>query len=541
MNKKPKNKTWIYSTLGGFLFSIAMILGKAVYEHNTVEHLVQNHWHLARTILQIILLTILGTSVCIFSWNMLEKISYCTKNQKEQWKFFKSRYFFPLCWLITFLAWLPCYLSYYPGILSYDSNVQTLMARRIWTWTTHHPPIHTFLWKACLSAGPRLGIEPITVYAILQMLVLSGCLSIVVKYMIDRKCNNVLITFTLMFYTLNPVIAIFSFVMTKDIYFASFLAVTSVTLLEMIREPHSFVKKPICYITFIVSATLSCMLRNNFIYVYILLLPILFYILRKKCKRCILIAIAPIVIAMTISQTIYPMVGIVDGDTKESMSVPMQQIALVAEKENLSDELRQEIHRFIPDTSVYNLRFADPIKFVFSESEFKENKAEFFSLWWRMLKDYPIEFIDAFLSLNIPLWYPDTEWNDAYSEREYIETYIYQGSYTFERRSLFPNLNMFYEKIAEGTVLECIPIFSALFSLNTPVWILIYTILYLLSRKNINKICVPVMCLLLWATYIVGPVSCLRYIFPIMILYPLFVWIWFDNDTLLYNNTVVKM
>ena len=525
-----KKERLLCSGIGGFLFGLATVLGKAVYDHNTIQILFKSDWNFIKTITQLFLYTILSGLICLILWDILDKISKRAKENKKQWKFLKSKYLFPVCWITTFLGWIPCYLAYYPGILSYDSNVQTLMARRIWTWTTHHPPVHTFLWKVCLSAGYRLGIEPIIIYALLQMIILSGCLSIVVKYLVDRNCTNLVIVFAFAFYTFNPVIAILSFVMTKDIYFAAFLVMFSIILLELMRDTSSFMKRPTCYIAFISCVTVSCLLRNNFIYVYVLLLPILWFVLRRERKSYIILIVAPIVITMIFTKLIYPLVGIEEGDTKESLSVPMQQIALVAETENLSKEIQYEIHRFIPDTSVYNPRFADPIKFVFSEEEFKENKIEFFSLWWKLLKEYPIKYADAFLALNIPSWYPGTDWIDSYSEREYIETYIYQGSYTFERKSIFPKLYIFYEKIAEGTVLERIPVLSYLFSINTTVWILLFTTLYLFTRKDLKKNCIPMMFLLLWLTYMAGPVSCLRYIFPVMIMYPFFIWMWLERE-----------
>ena len=82
----------------------------------------------------------------------------------------------------------------------------------------------------------------------------------------------------------------------------------------------------------------------------------------------------------------------------------------------------------------------------------------------------------------------------------------------------------------EGTVLERIPVLSSLFSINTPVWILLFTTLYLFTRKDLKKNCIPMMFLLLWLTYMAGPVSCLRYIFPVMIMYPFFIWMWLERE-----------
>ncbi len=524
------SKSLLYSIVGGILFAFNVVIGKAVYDTNSIEALWNSGERIARTIMQLLLYTILGGCVCLLIWCCIDFLCKKRLKDKKQWKFLTSQYLFWGCWLITFLAWLPCYLSYYPGVLSYDSNVQTLMARRIWPWTTHHPPIHTFLWKVCLSAGYRFDVEPIAIYAILQMLVLSGCLALVIRYLIYRKCNNFIIVLAFVFYTFNPVIAILSFAMTKDIYFAVFLLLLSISLLELIRDTKLFLKKPVYYLSFIFFAVISCLLRNNFIYAYILLIPCLLIILRKADKKIVILIIAPVVLTMLCTNIVYPLANIEKGDNKESLSIPMQQIALVAETEDLPNDIKEEIHRYIPDTSVYNPRFADPIKFNFSEEEFNQNKLDFLRLWCKLLVKYPARYMDAFLSLNIPFWYLETDWIDPYSEREYIETYIYTESYTFERNSIFPKLYELYETVAEGNVFEKLHIISYLFSINTPIWILLFTILYLLAKKDNKKVSVPIMYLLLWLTYLAGPVSCLRYIFPIMLPYPIFLWMLFDKE-----------
>lgn len=524
MSKMKNFNSLLYSIVAGFLFACNIVFGRAIYAANSIAMLIDSGKHVVTMVLQFLLYTALGTGLCFFIWYLIDFLKRKRFQIYKQWRFLKSRYVFWGCWLATFLAWLPCYLSYYPGILSYDSNVQTLMARRIWPWTTHHPPIHTFLWKVCLSAGYKIGIEPIVIYSLLQMLVLSGCLAFVIKYLINRGCNNFIVVFAFCFFAFNPVIAILSFAMTKDIYFAAALMLMSINLLELVRDPNTFLKKPVYCLSFVLFTVISCLLRNNFIYAYILLFPILFIMLRKASKKVFMIILAPIVLTMLCTRLVYPFANIEKGDTKESLSVPMQQIALVAETEALSEEVLEEIERYIPDTSVFNPRFADPIKFVFSEEEFNQNSSDFFRLWFKLFIKYPTRYIDAFLSLNIPLWYTETDWIDPFSERMYIETYIYDGSYTFERNSILPGLYEFYEKIADGRSFENLPGISCLLSINMPVWILLFTILYLLTQKENKKICVPIMYLFLWLTYMAGPVSCLRYIFPVMLPYPIFLW-----------------
>ena len=141
------------------------------------------------------------------------------------------------------------------------------------------------------------------------MFVLSGCLVFVIKYLINRGCNNFIVVFAFAFYTFNPVIAILSFAMTKDIYFAAALLLLSIDLLELVRDTNNFLKKPVYYLSFVFLGVISCLLRNNFIYAYILLVPILYVILRKKAAKVILLIITPIVVTMLCTKIVYPLVN----------------------------------------------------------------------------------------------------------------------------------------------------------------------------------------------------------------------------------------
>ena len=97
--------------------------------------------------------------------------------------------------------------------------------------------------------------------------------------------------------------------MTKDIYFAAALLLISIDLLELVRDTNNFLKKPVYYLSFIFLGVISCLLRNNFIYAYILLVPILYVILRKKASKVILLIITPIVVTMLCTKIVYPLVN----------------------------------------------------------------------------------------------------------------------------------------------------------------------------------------------------------------------------------------
>ncbi len=205
----------------------------------------------------------------------------------------------------------------------------------------------------------------------------------------------------------------------------------------------------------------------------------------------------------------------------EKLSVPLSQIAAVYQE--YDDEIGGEeeilIRKYIPDVEYYDRFFADPIKGNFNSVAYLWDKNEFRNLWLRLAVKYPGKYIEAFLALNLPYWYPEMD-----SVREYIETDNYSDDYPVERKNLLPYVYDWYEKVSENEAEWMhFPLFKQLFSIGMPIWVLLFfEILFLMQKKRAAALAVPAV-VLLWLTYMLGPVSSFRYIEPLLLTYP--VWI----------------
>ena len=90
----------------------------------------------------------------------------------------KSR--FPLFWGVIFLAWLPALLAYWPGIHAYDAWLETPQALGPLSGLSRlTPPLHTMFWALCIRVGRACGVNPLTLYAVLQMLAVSAAFAMV--------------------------------------------------------------------------------------------------------------------------------------------------------------------------------------------------------------------------------------------------------------------------------------------------------------------------------------------------------------------------
>lgn len=531
--KEIKKSAFIF----GLLFSIMLVIGQGVYETNIVSVFFRPLRNVLNTAIMFVGYVCVSSAVSALLIDLLVRAK---KNRKrELWRIYQIPHVFYLIWLLIFISWIPVFLAYYPGIFTYDMPMQTTEAvQGIAFYTKFQPPLHTLIWAFCLKLASIMEFEAISIYAILQMIVLSFALAKLIVFFIEKNINNFLILFTFIFVTMNPVVAIFSVVAVKDVYFAIFFILTNILLSKLVSNPKEFFSEKKNNLFLILSIFLSCMFRNNAIYAFILLGLIYFLVYKMERRHIILVFSAPIIIYFLVTGFVFGALGIQEGNSREMLSVPIQQISnvMATEHDDFPEELIEEVDRFIPYRTInyYNPRFADPVKLTFKTEQFNENKIKFMKLWSKLLIKYPDNYISAFLNLNIPYWYIDAKAVDVYSEREYIETENHiSEEYPIQLDSKWPELYLRYEEVADFSAFEDGYISSRLFSLALPIWILIFTIFVLLAKKKKKGILLVLPSIVYWSTFLLGPVSNLRYIFPLIILIPFYLILIFESDKMI--------
>lgn len=512
------------------VLSAAMVIGKYLYVDDTIGYMFHSLENFLSTLLSILGFTLFWGLIfsIVFDYLLRKDAPLC--GETALWKLFAHKRAFFILWAILFIAWIPCYLSYYPGVYSYDLYSQTGQALGIYAYSRFHPPLHTFLWQLCLELEKLLGVSAsaIVIYSIGQMLCMSAAFAALVHYLIRRRMRNGVILFALLFFALCPTVAIFSFIATKDMAFAIVFVLFTIELTELVRSPEEYLKAVPKMLKFALLIVLCCLFRNNAVYALLLFSPFLIVTLRRHWTRVLSCLAAACIAYLMISGPIYSLLGVGGGSAKEALCVPMQQIATVAVKEadSLSQEDKDRISRYMNFDEIadkYNPRFADFIKGLFNNNAFLENKGDFIGLWLNLLARYPGRYIDAFLDLHLPYWYPDSNAVDEHSQRDYIETYILSNDrYMFERQSKIPWLYDWYESAASFELFEGVPVISNLFSLSLPLWAMLLTMFVLFLKKKRKLVLTLLPSLLILLTFMAGPVSNYRYIFPIFVLYPFF-------------------
>ena len=409
-------------------------------------------------------------------------------------------------------------LSYFPGILGYDSEWQTLQAYGILPLSNHHPVLHTLIWNFFIQLEWWGVPHPygLVIYCISQIFVVSLVCAFVVRCEIKEGCRWFLPVVTMLFYALYPAFGVFSIQMTKDVLFSCAVILLVLNLLKAGRG-----EKANVFFIFLFTV-LSSLLRNNFLPAGCILVIVLFFMRKDKMmKKALIASLVGVIVSFAVMAIVYPECGVEGSESHESLSVPINQVAAVY-VHKYSELTLPEI--YITDqymsAGTYNPRLADTVKFSFNDELYDSDRSAFWDLYLYLLRKYPMEFVDAFLTQNVQLWYPGAAVTDRYSAREYIETdNVFVNVYAVTTSSMFPEMKGFYDMVIDE--IERSSVASGLpFSLSIPFIVLILALYMSVKAHHKGFTASVLLSGALWATYLLGPVSAFRYMYPFFMLVP---------------------
>ncbi len=504
-----------YSFVGAFLF----IVGKIIYDTNRLESFMERSGYYI----------VIGAAVWVVILTALLLTEYLTgkfrvfKEEKDK-QVLPGKIFMALM-LITVVMYSLCYLAYFPGIFSYDIKGQVDQVAGISPYCNYQPVLHTLLWKGATYLERLVGVHPagLVAYCILQMLITIAVCGYMLLWMERRGVYRMIVLLSWGYITFMPTLQIFSVITTKDIYFSDALIIL-VTSLYDIGTEEKFSRFRLGGA--ILAGIVACLLRNNMIYAVVF--AFLVCLVMKGGKRMLLTVGSIAAGAVFLTKIIYPAMGVESVMPREALSVPMQQMSnvFINAPETFKEEEMQIFMEYVPWAGNYNPRFADVVKSGFEDENYKERTKTFWKLWFEIGTRVPMHYIDAFLTLNIPLWYPMAEPIDPYADREYIETKMLEkDEYKVEWMGVFPGLYEYYEGIAEfrnpGMNLFLL---KPLFSLGFPMVTMYFGIYFICRDKRKEYFWIYMIYAGVFLTYLFGPVSNFRYIYPFCMAAPL-LWI----------------
>ena len=510
MFKILKSKLQIQSVIAASIMGVVMSVGNVYFRHNTITKF---------SLLDFLSMLIWFCATLVICEFFFRKYKAFKPKEYSGSRFFDNKFAFVYIFGIIFAVFLIAYLSYYPGIVSYDIGKQYFQASGRSELTAFHPVLHTLLFRFCLWIGGNFKGMMIA-YSLISITFMSAVFTAVFWYLGRFKAQTWIRITALLWVVLVPQNALMSFVPAKDTFFAGFFVLLLCEIFEILRNKSKKLTK-LSAVRFIVFGAFACLLRNNALYAFILFAILFLIIFRNYFIRFA----AVLGIAVLVSYIIFPLSGVLSTDTHEILSLPAQQIANATSKfENeISYDDSVYLEAFFPEgVSKYNPRYADPIKDQIVIDE-RTSMGGFINLWGSVLVKYPVDYIDAAATLNLGYWYPDTEYPDKNSGRIYIETYVYsffEENFDFKQEPVLP-FRTYYESFAGKCDWQNIPVLKQLFGIGTPIFVCAFGILLCFVKKKKHKALVFLLPACLWLTFMAGPVSNFRYIYPIFAAYPL--------------------
>ncbi|MBQ4264766.1 MAG: hypothetical protein IJB85_04565 [Clostridia bacterium] len=422
------------------------------------------------------------------------------------------------------VCYIPMLLIAFPGSFAYDVPFQL---EQVFTgeYSTHHPLLHTLLMGSCVKLGHMLGHINLgaALYTVFQMIALAACFAASCAS-IARQSGTRAAKWSAVFFALYPLHMMMAVNATKDVLFSGLFVLT----LALMREMLVLEKKDKRLAAGIVLCGAGMLLlRNNALYAMAVWIVTVLILFRKAALRTAGAALLAVALCMGAGGMMKTATQAAEGDLCEMLSWPIQQLARARNMhgELLTQEEKQAIDELMPEESwrLYDPTISDPVKFEFDTERFLSDPGKYAKVYLSVAKKCPKAYFDALLKLTYAFWYPYGEYGvSGYYLQMGVSDQYYEWC-DFERissQSLLPRVlaSLSWRFGAQGAMQ--IPVVGYAFNMGLIIWVMLFFVLremYLGRWKSFAAALLPV---LLWGTFLLGPVMAGRYVYPFVCCLP---------------------
>lgn len=537
--KKTKMRDLPFGSILALIYSFALILGAQLDYVGTVA------WSVSTTAKIIFLaIAILLGILCVFDY-LDEADIYNQEKSVEKGKV-KRKIFF-----VVFVLWGFTFLALFPGVYGYDAPNQILQGLGETPLTSHHPIIHTGFLGGCVKIGEELfgSMElGLGIYSLLQMTFMCYVVTEISTFVWKKTGNRKLLYGTIFFFIFLPIHPVLAVSATKDVIFAGIFVLTFLKVLEMVENPNSFCGNKKKIIEYIILIVFLCLFRNNGLYVMLFVLPFLLFFMGKYRKQMLTFTILAIVIFMIVQKSLFAVFDVEKGNgLREMLSIPCQQIARTYTNNpgSFSEKDKEILFELFPedtfDTYSYRPMISDSIKIYLDTEELKKNPTKYVGLYVQQGFKNPKSYVEGAMINCLALWYPNKFYQDTRQYHPYLEVKMinakdYSDSYyELKRKSLLPFYCNWLEDVFLNAKWQRIPIISSMFTVGTYTMLFVLWCILILKRKLYQYIVPASMIAGLLITIMLGPVSLVRYGYPLIMCAPILVMYLFVKRNTKYN------
>jgi len=425
---------------------------------------------------------------------------------------------------LLLLSYTPMFLITFPGSFAYDVPFQ-LEQVFMGAYSTHHPLLHTLLMGACVKLGHALGKINLgaALYTLIQMTGLAACFALACAS-IARQSGVRAAKWSAVFFAIYPLHMMMAVNATKDVLFSGLFVLTLALMREMMtaRQADKRLTAGV-----VLGGALMLLLRNNALYAMAAWLVLAAILLGKRALRAVLAALLAIVLSLGVGGAMKAATNAAEGDLCEMLSWPIQQLARARNLhgDRLTEEEKLAIDELMPGESwrLYDPTISDPVKFEFDTDAFLADKGRYINAYLTIAKKCPKAYFDALLLHTYSFFYPYSEYGVS---GYYLQMGIGEQYYDwcdFERissQSLLPRVlgSLSWRFGAKGAMQ--IPMIGYLFNMGLIIWVMLYFVLRELYLGRWKRFACGLLPVLLWGTFLLGPVMAGRYIYPFVCCLP---------------------
>ncbi|MBR3795902.1 MAG: hypothetical protein IKK34_07740 [Clostridia bacterium] len=426
--------------------------------------------------------------------------------------------------LMILACYMPMLLITFPGSFAYDVPFQL---EQVFTgkYSSHHPLAHTLLLGGLVKLGHHIGNINLgaALYTAIQMAALAACFALTCAS-ISRQSGARAARWAAAFFALYPLHMMMAVNATKDVLFSGLFVLT----LALVREA-LLVERPGVKLAAGIALCGAGMLllRNNALYAMAVWLVLLLAMHRRRALRVAAVSLVAVVLCMGANNAMKAATGAAEGDLCEMLSWPIQQLARARNLhgDQLTQEEKQAVDELMPKESwrLYDPTISDPVKFEFDTKAFLSDPGKYAKVYLSVAKKCPKAYWDALLVHTYSFWYPYQRYGvSGYYLQMGISDQFYDWC-DFERissQSLMPRVlaSLSWRFGAQGAMQ--IPGIGILFNMGVIVWVMLYFVIrdaYMGRWKAFACALLPV---LLWGTFLLGPVMAGRYVYPFVCCLP---------------------
>lgn len=504
-------KEYILNFLISFLFSMSLLLKKEInYNGSFPNEFINNfHFHFVFFI-KALLITILVMFILYILFKLIDKIKLNKTNKNITYKTI-----FLISFIGIFLSGLIFLLSFYPGNIMIDTLYIFKYGRGM---SAQHPLFYIFIVNIPFKLFKFIFKNEITAIfltCLSQLTIISLIISFVITWFNKTFKNRILTILLISYFTLIPIISNYNTTLVKDSLFCIFILALLPILYEIIDSKGQWIIDKKNFILTLIIFSLTCLVRNNGIYIILLLSILLCITFNKYLKKWILLLISVIIIS-SIPQSFSN-----KQLFQEKIGVPLQQMAYTIYTDgNISNDDKKFLNK-IYDYKLYKKNYnpfiVDSIKWDdnFNREYLNNNSKLFIKTWFNILPNNFESYVKSYLLSTNGLWSYD-EFYETQSIFLGIDTNNSNLLPKIKNINIVPNIfRNFYKKTTKYL------------NGGTCFWILVFISSYIIYKKKYNLLILTIPLYGLWLSLMVSsPFSlAFRYMSPYMYVLPFIIFI----------------